>query len=67
MFLELTREELAMLANLVEERIRKNRWSEKNGELNGVPPSHFSDFTHELDGLERLLHKLHSCECDVFA
>jgi hypothetical protein len=67
MFLELTREELAMLVTLVEERIRKDRWSENNGEMNVVPPSQFAHLSRELEGLERLLHKLHGCECDVFA
>jgi hypothetical protein len=35
--------------------------------MNVVPPSQFAHLSRELEGLERLLHKLHGCECDVFA
>jgi hypothetical protein len=64
MFLELNREELALLVKLVEERIHSDRWNETKCETLAIPTYHCG---RESGNLERLLHKLHSCDCDVFA
>lgn len=63
MYIELEREEICLLERLIEMRqselhpeIRRTRQAQMHDELK-----------LELESLERLLHRLHECECDVMA
>lgn len=64
MFLELNRDELAMLIRLVEERVHKERECGCE-EPAGEHPA--TAMEREVDLCCRILHKLHECDCDVFA
>ncbi len=63
MFLESNREELALMIRLVEERMRKEHPPTSDWSHERVPPPH----TRERECWDRILHKLHGCECDVLA
>lgn len=63
MFLELNREELSQLIRLVEERVRKEFMLDRERIHDGTDYAHVPD----RDCWDRILHKLHECECDVLA
>jgi hypothetical protein len=64
MFLELNRDELAMLVRLVEERVHKEREMGCEERASEHPATAAE---RDEDCWCRILHKLHECECDVFA
>lgn len=63
MFLELNREELSQLIRLVEDRVRKESMLDRERIHEGP---HYSP-VRDRDCWDRILHKLHECECDVLA
>jgi hypothetical protein len=63
MFVELDREEMCLLQRLAESRI-----SELQNEMRRVRGGELrKELEHEQEVLERILHQLHECECDVTA
>ncbi|MFO0818610.1 MAG: hypothetical protein U1A77_11750 [Pirellulales bacterium] len=63
MFVELDREEMCLLQRLAESRI-----SELHTEMRRVRGGELrKELDHEHEVIERILHQLHECECDVTA
>jgi hypothetical protein len=67
MFVELNRDELSTLVRLVEAHIHQERGMTCEEPGNGSKSHASPTVEREVECLCRILHKLHECECDVFA
>jgi hypothetical protein len=63
MYLDLEREHLCLLERLVERRLAEVEAEAQRP----LDPSTATALAVELERLQRILHQLHECECDVLA